>query len=159
MEHITSQIVWGILHQWGKFIKMWFIDLLHFFGTFLLFFVIKFVSLSFSFLFSRSVKFPQQNINQSELWIGDFQLSVEMCVNCSTIIPICVIMWSRAQSKLMAYHRLAWTVGRGYFVWSRLWSLKISFKLKYPSPRLHQTSLRQNKSANIKPNIVKNISK
>ena len=44
-----------------------------------LFFIIKFVFLSFSFLFFWwSIKFSQQNINQSETRIGSFQLSVEM---------------------------------------------------------------------------------
>ena len=50
-------------------------------------------------------------------------------------------------------------IGRSYFVWSRLWSLEISSKLKYPSARLHQTSLRQNKGAKVSYPTPKNISK
>ena len=34
----------------------------------------------FYFFFWLSLKFPQQNINQSETWIGGFQLSVELYV-------------------------------------------------------------------------------
>ena len=35
---------------------------------------------NFHFSFWWSVKFPQHNINQSETWIGGFQLSVELYV-------------------------------------------------------------------------------
>ena len=52
---------------------------MYFFGIFLLFLITKFVFLSFSFL--SSIKFPQQNINQSETWIGGFQQSAELYAN------------------------------------------------------------------------------
>ena len=34
------------------------------------------------------MKFPQQNISQSETWIGDFQLSVELYVNVEKFRPV-----------------------------------------------------------------------
>ena len=48
---------------------------LYFLVFLLLFFIIKFVLLSFSFLWVR-IKFPQQNINQSETRTGDKKLSM-----------------------------------------------------------------------------------
>ena len=44
----------------------------------LLFFIIKFVFLSFLFLFWWSIKFPQLNINQSEAGFRGLKLSVEL---------------------------------------------------------------------------------
>ena len=37
--------------------------------------------LEFLFLFRQSIKFPEQNIKQSEIGIGDKQLSVELYIN------------------------------------------------------------------------------
>ena len=66
-----------ITGQWGEFIKKCYVILLYaFLAFFFLLFLVKFVFLLFSFLFWWSIKFPQQNINQSETWIGGFQLSV-----------------------------------------------------------------------------------
>ena len=50
----------------------------HFFGIFLLLFIKKNYVLSFSVLFLWTIKLPQQNINQSEIGIGDEKLSVEL---------------------------------------------------------------------------------
>ena len=43
----------------------------------LLFSILKFFIVFISFC-RQTIKFPQQNINQSETWIGGFQLSVEL---------------------------------------------------------------------------------
>ena len=50
-----------------------------FFGIFLFLFIKKLVY-HFTFFFLASIKFPQQNINQSETGIGDMKLSVELYV-------------------------------------------------------------------------------
>ena len=53
---------------------------MYFLDIFLLFFIKKFVFLPISFFFWWSIKFRQQNINQSEARIGDKKLSVELYV-------------------------------------------------------------------------------
>ena len=53
---------------------------MYFFDILLLFFIEKIVFLSLSLLFFRSIKFPQQNINESGIRIGDKKLSVALHV-------------------------------------------------------------------------------
>ena len=65
--------------RWGRVQNKICYGFMYFFGTFLsMFFIIKFEFLLLSFLFWRSIKFPQQNINQSEARLGDKKLSVEL---------------------------------------------------------------------------------
>ena len=84
-QHIFSvSVKFGacyITGQWGEFkVKIATICLHKLFWYFFVVFhhkiFIKF--LSFLFFFCSSLKFPQQNINQSEAWIGGFELSVEL---------------------------------------------------------------------------------
>ena len=53
---------------------------MYFFDILLLFFIEKIVFLSLSLLFFQSIKFPQQNINESGIRIGDKKLSVALYV-------------------------------------------------------------------------------
>ena len=76
--------VWSILHHGsvGRIHnKVFFNPFIYFLDIFLLCFIIKFMFLSFSFFFWWSIKFPQQNINQSETRIGGFQLAGKLCAN------------------------------------------------------------------------------
>ena len=53
---------------------------MYFFDILLLFFIEKIVFLSLSLLFFQSIKFPQQNINESGIRIDDKKLSVALYV-------------------------------------------------------------------------------
>ena len=73
--------VWTMLHHGSVWLvrkKMLLNNFMYFFGIFLLFFITEFVLLSFSFLFLIKYQISAKNINQSETWIGDFQLSAEL---------------------------------------------------------------------------------
>ena len=74
MEHTTSRISGAIPEQRMIF----FVVLIHFFGTFLLSFIIKFVFYHFYFFFWWSIKFSQQFISQSKTGIGDKNLPVKL---------------------------------------------------------------------------------
>ena len=66
--------------HWGECKEYYFI-FSNIFEVFFFFFIIKLIVSSFSFLSLRwSSKFPQQNIDQSEIGIGDKKLSVELCI-------------------------------------------------------------------------------
>ena len=52
--------------------------LIYFLDIFWLFFIIKFVFLSFSFLFLIKYQISATAYNQSETWIGGFEMSVEL---------------------------------------------------------------------------------
>ena len=76
--------VWSMLHQgqWNEFrIKKAILCLYILFSLFFSFFIKKLCFYYFHFFSWWSIKFPQQNINQSETRIGDEKLSVELYVN------------------------------------------------------------------------------
>ena len=67
-----------IMVQWGEF-RILLDVFIYFFGIFMLFFIINF--LSFRFFFWWRIRFLQHSINQSEKGIGEKKLSVEMILN------------------------------------------------------------------------------
>ena len=84
--------IWGILHYGsvGRVHKKMFLNTFVYFFTSLTFFfvfdhkicvLIYFICFSFLFFFFLwSIKFPQQNTNQPETWIGGLKLSVELYI-------------------------------------------------------------------------------
>ena len=75
--------VWSMFtSQQSEFaIKMLLFAFIYFFVIFLLFFIIKFVFLLFLFLLLWSIKFPLQNIDESETRIDGPKLSTELYVS------------------------------------------------------------------------------
>lgn len=67
-----------IMVQWGEF-RILLDVFIYFFGIFMLFFIINF--LSFRFFFWWRIRFLPHSINQSEKGIGEKKLSVEMILN------------------------------------------------------------------------------
>ena len=82
LGHVTSRVSVGVVQSKNCYFMYTY--------TFLAFFYC-FSSLFFSFFFSfRSIKFPQQNLNQSETGIGDKNLSVKLHDrNTRTMCEIC----------------------------------------------------------------------
>ena len=79
----------------------------------LLLFIIKLVFLSFSFLFWRNIKFPQQNICKLKTRIGHQKLSVELCA-----------MFPRNKSlnqqlKYVPWNRCYWIIDKILEMYSR----------------------------------------